>query len=416
MRNSRGIRIFAKIKFKMSETIGSESDKKPRLKFIDMARSIAILLMLEGHFTGSALSKEYKSSEYFLYTVWETIHGITAPLFFTVTGLIFVYLLTANNEINFRKNIRVRKGFKRVIELIFWGYLLQLKLWSMFKAYMAGSEIRLERFFSFHVLQSIGVGIFLLLLVYGLYKWINKGALYWYYLATALLLYFCNAYLQNYILIEEAMVAARIKSNPDYLPIGAHPIIQNMIYGPHSSFGFVKFSGYVLLGGMLGSMIRIYEKNTIKLWFGLSFILIGIFINISIQTIFHSIDHLTNYIGLTENGVLRLNSTYFVRFGQVLAVLGILILIDKYMTIKSKLFLKIGQNTLPIYILHSIILYGGILGIGLNPIVFNKNLPPMLAISISIFFIFVFVLMVKHIEPLERFYLKFLNLFKFKKV
>ncbi|MEY3438366.1 MAG: hypothetical protein RL265_951, partial [Bacteroidota bacterium] len=54
----------------MSETIGSESDKKPRLKFIDMARSIAILLMLEGHFTGSALSNEYKSSEYFLYTVW----------------------------------------------------------------------------------------------------------------------------------------------------------------------------------------------------------------------------------------------------------------------------------------------------------------------------------------------------------
>jgi surface polysaccharide O-acyltransferase-like enzyme len=71
---------------------------KPRLKFIDMARSLAILLMLEGHFTGAALGEEFRSDEFILYSIWHNIHGLTSPLFFTVTGVIFVYLLAGNQR------------------------------------------------------------------------------------------------------------------------------------------------------------------------------------------------------------------------------------------------------------------------------------------------------------------------------
>ena len=149
----------------MGEPIGIELEKKPRLKFIDMARSMAIILMLEGHFTGAALSNDYRKSEYLLYNFWHNLHGLTSPLFFTVTGLIFVYLLSANNEINYFENIRVKKGFKRVRQLIFWGYLIQLNLWSICKSVYYGSEFHLEWFYAFHVLQSIGVGIFFLLLI-----------------------------------------------------------------------------------------------------------------------------------------------------------------------------------------------------------------------------------------------------------
>ena len=112
----------------MPETTHTAPQARPRLKFIDMARSFAILLMLEGHFTGAALSNEYRSNEYWLYSIWHNLHGLTSPLFFTVTGLIFVYLLSGNNEIAYLDNQRVKKGFKRVRELLFWGYLIQLNL------------------------------------------------------------------------------------------------------------------------------------------------------------------------------------------------------------------------------------------------------------------------------------------------
>jgi len=82
----------------MSEnTIETSAAKAPkeRLKFIDMARSIAILLMLEGHFIGCTLANQdyYHNSQSPIYFAWNFVRGFTAPMFFTVTGLVFVYLL-----------------------------------------------------------------------------------------------------------------------------------------------------------------------------------------------------------------------------------------------------------------------------------------------------------------------------------
>lgn len=399
----------------MTDSVVQLPEKKPRLKFIDMARSIAIIMMLEGHFTGAALANEYKSKEYLLYNIWHNIHGLTSPLFFTCTGLIFVYLLSANNDINYFENVRVKKGFKRVRELLFWGYFIQLNIWSLIQSIYYDSKFHLDWFYAFHVLQSIGIGIFFLLIIYGVYKWIGKGALHWYYFVGGLILFACYAYMKQYIQIEEQLVADHVKDKPTYLPSGAPAIIQNMFYGQFSDFSFVRYSGYTILGAMLGSLIRKYELKTREWWFGMSFIAVGLFLNLFIQPIFRSVDNFTDWIHLTDHGVFELNSTAFIRFGQVMILLGILMLIDKYFDVKAKLFLKIGQNTLPIYVVHVIILYGGVIGFGLKPLVFDENLHPFYAASISVTFIILFAIMVKYIEPLERIYSSVISFFSFKK-
>ena len=53
----------------MSESATIEKPQRPRLKFIDMARSLAILLMLEGHFTGAALAQDFRKEEFILYKI-----------------------------------------------------------------------------------------------------------------------------------------------------------------------------------------------------------------------------------------------------------------------------------------------------------------------------------------------------------
>ncbi|MFN5149794.1 MAG: acyltransferase family protein [Flavobacteriia bacterium] len=398
----------------MTET-AAIPEKRPRLKFIDMARSCAILLMLEGHFTGAALGDEWRSEEFLLYKIWHNVHGLTSPLFFTVTGLIFVYLLSADNTINYFENPRVKKGFKRVRQLLFWGYFIQFNIWSVCKSFYYNSEFHFDWFYAFHVLQSISIGIFLLLLFYGMYKLINRGALYWYYLIGGLLLFTGYAVMKNYIQIEEQLVADHIKDKPTYWPSGAPKFIQNLFYGQYSDFSFVRYSGYTILGGMLGSIIRTFEFKAKEWWFGATFIITGLVIIFFVQPFFRSIDNLTEIIGLTEKGIYELNSTAFIRYGQVLSLLGILMLIDKYFDIKAKLFLKIGQNTLPIYVIHVIILYGGIFGIGLKPLLFDENLNPWISGSISLLFIAAFSLMVKYIEPLEGIYDKALSVITFKK-
>ena len=399
----------------MSESVTTATEKRPRLKFIDMSRSLAILLMLEGHFTGAALANEYRKDDYLLYKIWHNIHGLTSPLFFTVTGVIFVYLLSVNNTLSYFHNSRVKKGFKRVLELLFWGYFIQLSLWSIIQSFYYGSKFHLEWFYAFHVLQSIGIGIFFLLVIYGLFKWINKGALHWYYLVSGLLLFVGYSSMKNYIQLDEQAIAEGLQKGPKYFPHNAPAFIQNMFYGKFSDFSFLRYSGYTILGGMLGSIIRTYENKTKEWWFGTTFFVAGIIISIFIQPIFRNIDNFTEWIGITEKGFYELNATAFIRYGQVVSVLGIFMLIDKYVDVKAKLYLKLGQNTLPIYVVHVIILYGGIFGIGLKPLVFDENLGPWIAAGISAIAILFFTLMVHYIEILEDKYETFIRLITFKK-
>ena len=156
-------------------------EKKPRLKFIDMARSIAILLMLEGHFIGLSLGQEYRDPDNFVYMCWNFVRGFTAPMFFTVTGVIFVYLLSAKNE-GFLSNKRVTKGFKRSGEFLFWGFFLQLNFIesgkTIFNSIFGDATLDFGTWvYAFHVLQCIGVGIACLLLIYGLRQLIGFGHL-----------------------------------------------------------------------------------------------------------------------------------------------------------------------------------------------------------------------------------------------
>jgi hypothetical protein len=393
----------------MSESTSYVNQPRPRLKFIDMARSLAILLMLEGHFTGAALSNEYRTDEYILYRIWHNIHGLTSPLFFTVTGVIFVYLLSVNSHIPFQENIRVKKGYRRVLELLFWGYFIQLNLWSILKSIYYGSNFHLDWFYAFHVLQSIGIGIFLLLGIYGIYKWIGKGALHWYYLISALLLFLGYAHMKNYIQLDEQELADGMKSLPSFWPHHTPKFIQNMFYGQYSDFSFMRYSGYTILGGMIGSLIRTYEFKTRTWWFGTGFIIGGILISVFIQPFFRSLDQFTDMIRLTKHGIYELNATAFIRFGQVVSVLGVFMLIDKYVKVSNNLYLKLGQNTLPIYVVHVIILYGGIVGFGLKPMAFDLNLDPWSSIGISTMAIVFFLIMVRYIEILELYYTKFLD-------
>lgn len=387
---------------------------KPRLYFIDFARSIAIIMMLEGHFTGAALANQYRDSSNWLYSFWHNLHGLTSPLFFTTSGLIFVYLLTgAKSEQSFIQNERVGKGFKRVLELLFWGYAIQLSVHTIGKDIYYGSAWHLDWLYAFHVLQSIGIGIFLLLSLFGLKKMIKRGAMHWYYLVAALLILGAYACLKDYIQSDESSIAHG--NNPRYWPHGFPKFIQNMFYGPFSDFGILRYSSYVLLGGVIGSIVRTYEQHSKKVWFSLIFILLGLCLNLFTQSILHALDGVIETTGMLERSVFELDTTHFVRFGQVLMVLGSLMLLDSKVNINFPRFLKMGQNTFPIYVVHVIILYGGIFGIGLVPYAFNRNLDPVSSVGISCLAVLFFFLMTQYIEPLEAFYYRILYALKLRK-
>lgn len=354
--------------------------------FIDMARSIAILLMLEGHFIEIVFEnfrpmvdtfKLDRTSGNVFFDAWYFIKGFTAPMFFTVTGIVFVFLLI--NEQKFFKNPRVKKGIRRSVELVLWGFVLQLNLRS-FDQYIVGEFSSWNA--AFHVLQSIGVGIAALLFIYWLHKTIGKGSLAFYYFIAGTTIFVFYPFFKG---LPQGV----------YFPASAPEIIQNMFRGPYSVFPIVPWTAFTLYGGMIGAIVKKHKDNIKSYKFIVLFIGIGIILNSFSYPIFKQLDLFVKKANIYDNLSFVTNAWLYGRFGQILLVLGVLIFIEKVVSVKENLFLKVGQNTLPIYIIHVIILYGGIFGYGLNDWL-GKSLNGIESIIGAIVFIAFFVVMIKY--------------------
>lgn len=378
---------------------------KVRLKFIDMARSLAILLMLEGHFIELLFSnfkpmvqtiRENGTSGNILFDWFYFIKGFTAPLFFTVTGIVFIYLLARNKDAGFRRNPRVIKGFKRGGELLIWGYLLQLNVLNLSNTFYNEKTW----FFAFHVLQSIGLGIITLLLIFGIYKLINKGPLFLYYFLAGTVIFCFYPVLKG---MDDGV----------YFPQQAPQLIQNIFRGPYSIFPIVPWMAFTMYGGMVGALTIRYQDHVKKYWYPLVFIGVGISLNLFGRSIGLTLDSGVEFISGVKLHLVE-NTWLYGRLGQIFIALGLFMLIDKLFNVKAELFLKIGQNTLSIYIIHVIILYGGVFGYGLKTD-FARSLNGWQVILGAIAFIGLFVVFIKYLEFFEGLKAKILSPFKLKR-
>ncbi|MBK9491899.1 MAG: hypothetical protein IPO07_26190 [Haliscomenobacter sp.] len=51
------------------------------------------MMMLQGHFVDTMLDDKYRDSSSLIYWTWHFMRGMTAPIFFFVSGAIFVFLM-----------------------------------------------------------------------------------------------------------------------------------------------------------------------------------------------------------------------------------------------------------------------------------------------------------------------------------
>ena len=248
--------------------------------------------------------------------------------------------------------------------MLFWGYLVQV--------------------YAFHVLQCIGIGILSILILYGIYKVIRIVPLWVYFFIAGTIIF------SSYIVLSSW-------PKEYYWPEQAPIFVQNMFHGKYSVFPILPRMGYTMYGAMIGVILYTY-KTKVKEWgFILSVFLIGIFLFFFLKdlllvldkVIAHPIYHLYKVDWLYEC------------LGMVLMILALLITIEKLIgDIKPNLFLKVGQNTLTIYILHMVVLYGSITGLGLNRII-HKNLTPWQILPATILFLLFFVLIIYFLDCIK---------------
>tara|TARA_B110000503_G_scaffold62317_1_gene98732 strand:+ start:394 stop:1488 length:1095 start_codon:yes stop_codon:yes gene_type:complete len=328
-----------------------------RLYFIDIIRAFAILMMLQGHFIDTLLVDSYKDLNSIPFSIWSYFRGITAPTFFTISGLIFTYLLLKAKEKGLEKS-RIRKGLIRGFFLIGVGYLIRIPFLSWFSGYFNSYFLVID------VLQCIGLSLVLIIVLYLLCA--KKTILF----SIVLLILGFLIFLSEPLYRELSF---------DNIPI----IFNNYVSKSNGSvFTIIPWFGYIVFGAYLATLFHKYlNKNNFKEITVASFFIIGAVLILYSSYLLSLIYQITNIQLFLDSA----NYNYlFTRLGNVFLYFSFFYGFEKFL--KFPLILKIGQKTLSIYVIHFIIIYGSFTGIGLKSIV-GQVLTPWQAVFGALLFL-----------------------------
>ena len=314
-------------------------------------------MMLQGHFIDTLLDVSYRDDSNMIYKCWKYFRGITAPTFFTISGLIFSYLLIRAKQKG-NSEQRMRKGLVRGLMLIGIGYLLRIPIFE----WLIG-EFR-TYFLVVDVLQCIGLSLILIVAIYILSC---KKTLLFSILMLALgILIFTTAPLYRFLELNE-------------VPL----VFSNYVSKANGSiFTIIPWFGYMCFGAFIATLFYGYlNRPRFKLAIVSGFFVVGLLLIHKSSLFFIKMYYWLDIELMKE--VANFNYLY-TRLGNVLILFAIFYLFETY--IKQPLVLRIGQKTLSIYVIHFIIIYGSFTGLGLRQFI-GKTLEPWQAIIGALLFL-----------------------------
>lgn len=311
------------------------TEKKHRIIFIDLMRAFAVFQMVQGHTINTLLAENFRNPDDIIYSTWLFMRGMTAPIFMFTAGIVFTYLFRLVKK-PFSKNHRVKKGIKRGLLLIFLGYLLRYPTWTIYD-FSRVSDISMGVFLAVDVLQLIGFGL----------------------LALLALLYLSEKFdLNEYITFSVAALLIFLVS-PIFFKIDWNSFLPRAIAGyfytgTDSLFPFFPWAGYVIAGAVLGAYLAkhplVFKSSIFSLWLtlvGLAFIIVS--------TVINYISSLNGNAAVVNSATTHL---VFFRVGFVLLLNALVSFISLKANSIPKIIILFGRNTLLIYFIHLVILYG----------------------------------------------------------
>lgn len=340
-----------------------------RIVVLDVLRAFAILMMLQGHFIDTMLDDRYRDLANPIYAAWSFMRGITAPVFFFVSGAVFVFLVLRESR-PWRQSERIRKGLRRAFLLLLLGYVLKwnflMLLWTL-EFYPS--------YFTVDVFQILGLTLLVAIVAIGFCQ--RTG--------LPLPLAFLALALAAFVFAPE--IKAREWSA---LPV----FLQNYLVKSHgSTFTLLPWIGYALFGGVAGWWMRARPQILNSAWTPVILLATGLAAQFLIDDVLRGLYQITG---------LQVVSNYLFRaLGFVLIVLSIFIWIVRHAGPMPPLLLKIGRETLVIYSVHYVVLYGTWFGIGIHDLG-RGTWPPWAAAMGALMFLACFVYLVYRIEDVRR--------------
>lgn len=348
----------------------THTEKKHRIIFIDLLRTFAVLQMVQGHTVDALLGSSFRNLDSPVFAVWLFMRGMTAPIFLFTAGTVFTYLFRLNKE-NYFDNPRVTKGFKRVLLLISLGYLLKYPTYTI----VDFSEVTAESwkiFISVDVLQLIGFGLLFILILA--------------FITEKLKL---NDYFFFGMIGSAFFIFSIFAENINWLNYFPQPIAAYFYSKTGSLFPLFPWAGYVICGGVLGSYLANHPLVFKTSRFSYIVSIAAAFFMIAAFILNDVIPYPVGQLHPWNESL----STISFRMGFVLLLTGVVSLISIKIENIPKIFILLGRNTLLIYVVHLMILFGSAWNPGLF-LLFGESLTPLPTVATALLMVSAMIVMV----------------------
>ena len=290
-----------------------------------MLRAIAVAEMIHGHSLDGLLDVALRDTPFFIN--WIHVRGYTAPIFLFAAGLALAITTLPRIDGYSQFSNTLRRRLRRLFFIILLGYLMYLPFFSLRKTILSIGSPAWHSFLRVDILRCIGVSG-LIIQLWLLLK--PKQALTWVFVVTVTI--------ALPVLTPVVRESSLIANLPDFL----------RYYFVDSRFPLFYYASYPLLGFLIGYIFvkqkRVWPKYSVLV--ALSLVVVA---------------QLMNKVGVipTLQG--------FMTKGGVIILLTVIL--ERYEHLWQRLPAPVkyfGQESLVVYIVHVIVIYGSVLNKGVN--------------------------------------------------
>lgn len=310
------------------------SHSEKRLYALDLARFIAMIMMMQGHTLDALVSPSILDTAVFPWNIWTYIRGLTAPVFLMVSGAVHVFVLKRQHDGSLKRST-VQRRLTWALTILGLGYLMMFPASRIVDLPFVSSKAW-HYVLQVNILQLTGVSL-LLLLVTAFFTRSNTR-LGWASLSIAL----------GIFLISPAIHALSLH---EYLPL----LLSNFVsFANGSLFPIFPYSGFLFMGVAIGAFLErhsVEERSTVIKKYGIRYGFLFWLAALLNEAFFQ--------ILLKESIPGPMSPTMmFSRIGFVLMFFSLCAVIIDKLALWKEHFVFFSGKSLGIYMIHLFLIFG----------------------------------------------------------
>jgi len=305
----------------------SQKKSTSRLQFLDWARGIGAVIMLQGHTFHAFLRQDLRSSSTFVFS--DFLGGMPSAIFLFLTGVTLAFLMDSRERQGAVASSRVVSSLRRAGYILSLAFLVRLQLWIFGWPGSPWTDLlRVD------VLNCMGLALALL---------------------SPMAVFRTTERVRLCAILGVAIAAASpLVSQIDWSPV--HPLVKAYIAPDYASFGFFPWGAFVAFGISLGSLIRVASHEELERAMQWLAVIGCVMIVVS-----QRLSDLPSLYGKSE---FWLNSPFMIliKTGVILLIIAFAFLWTKHLDGAWSWVRQLGTTSLLVYWVHIELIYGRWLG------------------------------------------------------